>query len=299
MSGLDFDAIDTAIVRELQEDGRLAFESLAGRIGLSRAAARLRVRRLLANGSIRVIGVVHPAVRSIGASAHLAISTAAPGVPVAAAISEAPGVTHVGLTVGRVPLVAEVRGRDLAHLAETVDRIRSVRGVRAVDTFVYTSVLKDPGLPRFGPPTAEPDTVDQQLLKLLQDDGRASFAELAGQVGLSAGAVRSRVLRLLDGDVVRVTALIDPMAAGHRRLGGFALRVDGDAGCIDEIAAQIASWEHSRSLARGLGRADLMGTLTARSTADLLTCQERLRALPGVSVLDTWTHMVPPGGAEG
>ncbi|PSK96601.1 DNA-binding Lrp family transcriptional regulator [Murinocardiopsis flavida] len=299
MSGLDFDTIDTAIVRELQADGRLAYESLAGRVGLSRAAARLRVRRLLANGSIRVVGVVHPAVRSIGASAHLSISTAAPGAPVAAAVAEVAGVTHVALAVGRVPLVAEVRGRDLAQLAETVDLIRTVGGVRAVDTFVYTQVLKDPGLPHFGPPTAEPDPVDLHLLKLLQDDGRSSFAELAGRVGLSAGAVRSRVLRLLDGGVVRVTALVDPMAAGHRRLGGFALRVDGEAGCLDDTAAEIASWDHSRSLARGLGRADLMGTFTARSTADLITCQERLRALPGVSVLDTWTHVGAAGGGAG
>ncbi|MFD0803909.1 AsnC family transcriptional regulator, partial [Streptomonospora algeriensis] len=44
-SALQLDSVDAAIVDELRADGRLPFEALAGRVGLSRAAARLRVRR--------------------------------------------------------------------------------------------------------------------------------------------------------------------------------------------------------------------------------------------------------------
>ncbi|WP_241483009.1 AsnC family protein, partial [Nocardiopsis halophila] len=43
---MELDETDSAIVRELGVDGRLPFETLAGRVGLSRAATRLRVRRV-------------------------------------------------------------------------------------------------------------------------------------------------------------------------------------------------------------------------------------------------------------
>lgn len=290
MTALELDATDAAIVRELQADGRLAFETLAGRIGLSRAAARLRVRRLLEQHAIRVIGVVHPSVRDIRAGAHLSIGVEGEAARTAGEITRLPEVSRVGLTAGRVPLTAEVHGHDLAHLSDVVDRVRAASGVRRIDTFVYTRVLKDPLSPPSGPPTVDPDELDLRLMALLEADGRLSFAELAGHVGLSAGAVRSRVLRLIEGSVVRVTAQVDPKAIGLGRLGGFALRMDASA---DGAAEEIASWERTRFLARGLGGADLLGTVAASSMSGLYDAQERMRALPGVHDLETWLHLDP------
>lgn len=100
---MELDHTDLAIVRELQADGRLAFESLAGRVGLSRAAARLRVQRLVDSGAIRVVGVVHPEVRGMSVQAHLSIDVEADAAPVAAAVAALPQVALVSLTAGRFP----------------------------------------------------------------------------------------------------------------------------------------------------------------------------------------------------
>jgi Lrp/AsnC family leucine-responsive transcriptional regulator len=57
--------------------------------------------------------------------------------------------------------------------------------------------------------------VDERLIQLLRDNGRASYAELARQVGLSAPAVHERVAKLESGGVITgYRAVIDPAAVG-------------------------------------------------------------------------------------
>lgn len=187
-------------------------------------------------------------------------------------------------------MLAELRGRGLPELTGSIERIRALPGVRDANTVVHTDVLKDPHLPRDTVPEIDLDETDAALLELLERDGRVSFADMAGRIGLSAGAVRSRVLRLLAASAVRVTALVDPGAFGLVQFGGFMLRLeDADAG----VLAGIAAWSRIRFLARCLGRADVIGTVAAESVTDLHAVYERMRALPGVRVTETWVYVEP------
>jgi Lrp/AsnC family transcriptional regulator, leucine-responsive regulatory protein len=59
------------------------------------------------------------------------------------------------------------------------------------------------------------DAVDRQLLDLLRANGRATYAELARQVGLSSPAVHERVGKLeAAGVITGYRAVIDPTALG-------------------------------------------------------------------------------------
>ncbi len=71
------------------------------------------------------------------------------------------------------------------------------------------------------PPTGVPtgrsllDATNLRLLAALEDDPRATAAELARQVGMSAPAVRERVARLEEAGVIRGYRLdVDPAAVG-------------------------------------------------------------------------------------
>ncbi|WP_434587864.1 Lrp/AsnC family transcriptional regulator [Streptomyces sp. A5-4] len=60
-----------------------------------------------------------------------------------------------------------------------------------------------------------PDATDWRILEALQAEGRASFAELARAVSMSASAVTERVRRLEEAGVISgYTAIVD-----HDRLG--------------------------------------------------------------------------------
>ncbi|EXG82805.1 Lrp/AsnC family transcriptional regulator [Cryptosporangium arvum] len=59
------------------------------------------------------------------------------------------------------------------------------------------------------------DDIDQELLRLLSADGRRTFSEMAGEVGLSVAAVKRRVDRLREiGVITGFTVKVD-----HTKLG--------------------------------------------------------------------------------
>jgi Lrp/AsnC family leucine-responsive transcriptional regulator len=59
------------------------------------------------------------------------------------------------------------------------------------------------------------DSIDRRILQALQADGRLTFDELAGRVGLSASAVLRRVRRLEEAEVISgYVALVRPEAVG-------------------------------------------------------------------------------------
>ena len=59
------------------------------------------------------------------------------------------------------------------------------------------------------------DEIDRKILARLTGDGRSAWAELAGELGISAPAVAERVKRLRARGVIRgVHAVLDPAAVG-------------------------------------------------------------------------------------
>ncbi|MFV2121718.1 Lrp/AsnC family transcriptional regulator [Streptomyces sp. Act-28] len=70
-----------------------------------------------------------------------------------------------------------------------------------------------------------PDATDWRILQALQADGRASFAELARAVSMSASAVTERVRRLEEaGVIVGYAAVVDQEALGLPILAFVRLR---------------------------------------------------------------------------
>ncbi|MCQ0021794.1 Lrp/AsnC family transcriptional regulator [Streptomyces somaliensis DSM 40738] len=73
-----------------------------------------------------------------------------------------------------------------------------------------------------------PDATDWRILQALQADGRASFAELARAVSMSASAVTERVRRLEEAGVITgYTAVVDQEALGLSVLAFVRLRCPG------------------------------------------------------------------------
>ncbi|MFJ8309770.1 MULTISPECIES: Lrp/AsnC family transcriptional regulator [unclassified Streptomyces] len=70
-----------------------------------------------------------------------------------------------------------------------------------------------------------PDATDWRILQALQQEGRASFAELARTVSMSASAVTERVRRLEEAGVIAgYTAVVDQERLGRPILAFVRLR---------------------------------------------------------------------------
>ncbi|WP_299669369.1 Lrp/AsnC family transcriptional regulator [uncultured Ruegeria sp.] len=59
------------------------------------------------------------------------------------------------------------------------------------------------------------DDLNQQIIRLLQQDGRMAFSEIAQRLDVSEGTIRNRVSGLRDNNMLRIVAMSDPVATEY------------------------------------------------------------------------------------
>ncbi|MEU6412922.1 Lrp/AsnC family transcriptional regulator [Microbispora sp. NPDC046933] len=132
------------------------------------------------------------------------------------------------------------------------------------------------------------DEIDRQLLTLLQKDGRLAYSELGNTTGLSAGAVRARVLRLQEDGILQVVGVTDPLRLGYRNMAMLAINVEGD---IDATADAIGEVDGVIYVILAAGSVDLLVEVIATSSDELYEIiNRRLRTIPGVRTVETFMY---------
>ena len=127
------------------------------------------------------------------------------------------------------------------------------------------------------------DPIDQQIIALLQEDARSSYADIGAEVALSAPAVKRRVDRLRSQGVIRgYTALIDPGALG------WSTEAFVELFCTGRTSPQqlrAAAKRHPAVVGAYTisGEADALVHLRAVDMAGLEEALEKLRAEPFVT----------------
>jgi Lrp/AsnC family transcriptional regulator for asnA, asnC and gidA len=135
------DAIDRAIIRELQVDGRASYADLATAVGLSPPAIRQRMQRLIESELLQVVAVTDPLKLGLPVMALVGIAVDGDMREVADAVGAIDEVIYVVLTSGSFDLFAEVVCADMDELLRVVnDRLKQIEGVRATESFVYFDI---------------------------------------------------------------------------------------------------------------------------------------------------------------
>lgn len=138
------DDVDRRIVTELQHDGRRPFTQIAPVVGLSEAAVRQRVQRMLHDGVVQIVAVADPRVLGFDRQAMVGIRVEGDIRRVADALAEMPEVEYVVLTAGSLDLLAEVVVESDERLVELLnDKIRALPGVRETETWIYLRIHKE------------------------------------------------------------------------------------------------------------------------------------------------------------
>jgi Lrp/AsnC family transcriptional regulator for asnA, asnC and gidA len=138
-------------------------------------------------------------------------------------------------------------------------------------------------------PGASLDAVSKAIIEQLQQDGRRSYATIAKAVGLSEAAVRQRVQRLLDSEVMQVVAVTDPLTVGFNRQAMIGIRCEGD---IEPVAETLAAMEEVDYVVATAGSFDLMAEVVAEDDDQLLyVINKRIRAIPQVRSTETFVYL--------
>jgi Lrp/AsnC family transcriptional regulator, regulator for asnA, asnC and gidA len=137
------DDIDKALVTALQRNGRESYAALAKIVGLSEAAVRQRVQRLLDDGVVQIVGVTDPMVMGFQRWAMVGIVVEGDVRKVADQLTAIDEIDYVVLTAGSFDLLIEVVCEDDDRLLGLLnDHVRSIPAVRSTETFVYLKLAK-------------------------------------------------------------------------------------------------------------------------------------------------------------
>ena len=134
------DAVDRAIISELQVDGRMSYAELGPKVGMSQAAVRQRVNRLIDRGVMQVVAVTDPRSLGLSAQAMVGITVSGDVRAVAAAVADLVEAEYVLITAGRFDVVVEVLCEDNDALLTLVnDQILQIDGVASTEV---SAILK-------------------------------------------------------------------------------------------------------------------------------------------------------------
>jgi Lrp/AsnC family transcriptional regulator for asnA, asnC and gidA len=137
------DDVSKGIIEQLQKDGRMPYAAIGKAVGLSEAAVRQRVQRLLDSGVMQIVAVTDPLQLGFARQAMIGIHAEGDLEPIADELSRMPEVDYVIVTAGSFDLIVEVVCESDDHLLELLSkRIRSLAGIRGTESFVYLKLHK-------------------------------------------------------------------------------------------------------------------------------------------------------------
>jgi Lrp/AsnC family transcriptional regulator for asnA, asnC and gidA len=295
----DIDDVDRTLIGALIKDGRATYAALAPAVGLSQAAVRTRVQRLLDEQIITVTGRVDPSSLGLGVFTFALLEISEPLEEVAASIGEIDGAVFVVLASGRFDILVELRCSDNDMLLVALDQLRSLPGVRRLQSATvlhydkqnWTGVGSDSQDVVVAPaptPNKVLDETDRRLVNELMADGRASYATLGPLVGLSPAAVRDRVLDLLSDGVITIQAHPVPEAMG---IGGFAGLLVKAVGPVGPLVKRFVELAETTLVGRTIGRFDLMAEVWFYDYDHLARLLDELRTDASVGALDVVPYL--------
>ena len=106
---------DLTVIEQLQQDGRRPYTQMAPAVGLSEAAVRQRVQRLIDAGVMQIVAVTDPRVMGYPRQAMIGIKVTGDTRTVADQISALSEVEYVVLTAGSHDILVEVVVEDDEH----------------------------------------------------------------------------------------------------------------------------------------------------------------------------------------
>ena len=142
-AAVQLDDASKAIVEELQQDGRRPYATIGKSVGLSEAAVRQRVQRMIDAGVMQIVAVTDPMQLGFKRQAMIGIKCSGDTTEVADRLAELAAVDYVVLTAGTFDAIVEVVCEDDDDLLDLLNKqIRAVPGVTSTETLVYLKLVK-------------------------------------------------------------------------------------------------------------------------------------------------------------
>jgi Lrp/AsnC family leucine-responsive transcriptional regulator len=137
------------------------------------------------------------------------------------------------------------------------------------------------------------DPKDQAIIDVLQEDARATYAQIGTRVGLSASTVHDRVRKLERRGVIRgYRAAVDPRAVGLD-VTALVSVMPLDPSQPDDLPDRVAEFPEIEDCYSVAGHENYILKVRTRTTGELEDLLRRVREKAGVQTRTTVVLSIP------
>jgi len=134
------DNIDREIIEVLKRNSRTPYTTIAKKLGLSEAAVRKRVSKLLKQGVIKRFTIEYALQNEIKAVVLVKTSPQVPVFKTSKEIANLQGVDHVYEITGEYDVLAVIRANNVLALDSIINSIRNIDGVSDTNTMIILNI---------------------------------------------------------------------------------------------------------------------------------------------------------------
>jgi Lrp/AsnC family transcriptional regulator for asnA, asnC and gidA len=129
------------------------------------------------------------------------------------------------------------------------------------------------------------DELDRRIIGVLSKDARVSNRRIAALLGVTEGTIRSRIKRLEQDNLIRLTAVTDVASVGAKVALIWIQAAHND---VKQLCNKLAAMQEMRAVIVLLGRCDILAVGLFSSLEDVIAvANNRILALPGVRHVET------------
>jgi DNA-binding Lrp family transcriptional regulator len=123
------------------------------------------------------------------------------------------------------------------------------------------------------------DERDKQIVKILKDDARASYADIGSKIGLSEGAIRKRIKTLTDDGVIRKFTVKVGITEGAQAI---TLLATNPSQPTVEVSKKIQAMPNVETIYEVTGEYDIVAVITGMNVTEVNDCIEKIRRVDGI-----------------
>ncbi len=310
------DELNSKILKNLLHNGRKSFTEIAKECGVTKNKIWKRYKAMEKKGIITGSTIqINFARLGYEALATLLINV------------EAQLITEVMEYIGKITVVRAYRQydnvynvravatlNDLNELDQVKQAIKRKLPITGLKTYIWTDVRNIPENLNFTSISKKPngnkesnskeinhapidrieiDELDMKIVEKLTLNGRASFNEIAQEIGTATDTVVKRYHKLEKNGTIKVSIQINPNKMGYRAILDFNIGFASSGSLSDIVIESLSKIPDVIIITKTSGDYDLQLTAMIRDIQQSFAIQDEIAKINGVTKIDVSARKIP------
>ena len=123
------------------------------------------------------------------------------------------------------------------------------------------------------------DDTDREIIRILKNDGRATYSDIGKRVSLSEGAVRKRIKALVDSGVIRRFTIKVGLTEGAEAIALLSINPSFPTSEVSKVLTKFSNVETVYEIT---GQYDIAAIISGLNIVEVNECIEKIRRVDGV-----------------